>query len=362
MLEIQTPKNVNFFKIYFCLVTLFLDTINISSGSVIRMIPAVGNVQRDGDFRYYSIGTPFPTSYIPTKLQSNEDINSYPNPLQSITPSCEKLKAMWNLSRRRVRASEITNEIPTFHDPFAYNSKPHKFHYASPHTIESDKIFQSVGIPMFGRVAGREPIFSSHVDYYDRPRVMVRSSPTTPIDINNADTKSQNIVRRPTQQFRHGGGGVTGIETIRSLNASTSKDLASFVGSFQKLKQLIWAERAKESTQRRRVKEIYARANELRDIAKGRKFQIDEATSKLSKRMRKSLKLNEPTAALKLINWIEYPNNLLQVDHVNTNSFSDSQETKLSSCTKWHHLQNLELYLKSFLTYKLAKDLLEKFK
>uniref|UniRef100_A0A1A9V611 Uncharacterized protein n=1 Tax=Glossina austeni TaxID=7395 RepID=A0A1A9V611_GLOAU len=326
------------------------------------MIPTVGSVQRDGDFRYYSIATPFPTSYIPTKLQSNEDITSYSNPPHGITPSCEKLKAMWNLSRRRARASEITNEVPTFHDSFAYDSRPHKFHYASPHTMESEKIFQSVRLPMFGRVAGREPIFSRHVDYYDRPRIMVRSSPTTPIDFYNAGTKSQNIVRRPSQQFRHGGGGVSGVETTTSLNASTTKDLASFVGSFQKLKQLIWSERAKESTQQRRVKEIHARANELRDIAKGRKFQIDEATSKLSKRTRKSLMLNKPTADLKLINWIEYPNNLLQVDHVNTNSFSDNQETELSSCTKWHDLENLEQYLKSFLTYKLAKDLLEKFK
>uniref|UniRef100_A0A1B0ACH1 Uncharacterized protein n=1 Tax=Glossina pallidipes TaxID=7398 RepID=A0A1B0ACH1_GLOPL len=295
------------------------------------MIPAVGSVQRDGDFRYYSIATPL------------EDITSYPNPLHGITPSCEKLKAMWNFSLRRARASEITNEVPTFHDPFAYNSKPHKFQYASPHTMESEKIFQNVRLPMFGRVAGREPIFSRHVDYYDRPRIMVRSSPTTPIDFYNVGTKSPNIVRRPSQQFRHGGGGVSGVETTRSLNTSTSKDLASFVGSFQKLKQLIWAERAKESTQQRRVKEIYARANELRDIAKGRKFQIDEATSKLSKRMRKSLKLNEPTADLKLINWIEYPNNLLQVDHVNTDSFSDSPETELNNCTKWHDLIMLML-------------------
>lgn len=70
------------------------------------------------------------------------------------------------------------------------------------------------------------------------------------------------------------------------------------------------------------------------------RFQIDEATSKLSKRMRKSLKLNEPTADLKLINWIEYPNNLLQIDHVNANSCSDSQETKLSNCTKWHDVSD----------------------
>jgi hypothetical protein len=36
-------------------------------------------------------------------------------------PSCEELRAMWQFSKRQSRASEITNEIPTYHDPFAYN-------------------------------------------------------------------------------------------------------------------------------------------------------------------------------------------------------------------------------------------------
>lgn len=36
-------------------------------------------------------------------------------------PSCEELRAMWQFSRRQSRASEITNEIPTYHDPFSVN-------------------------------------------------------------------------------------------------------------------------------------------------------------------------------------------------------------------------------------------------
>lgn len=36
-------------------------------------------------------------------------------------PSCEELRAMWQFSKRQSRASEITNEIPTYHDPFTYN-------------------------------------------------------------------------------------------------------------------------------------------------------------------------------------------------------------------------------------------------
>lgn len=36
-------------------------------------------------------------------------------------PSCEQLRAMWRYSKRQSRAVEITNEIPTYRDPFAYN-------------------------------------------------------------------------------------------------------------------------------------------------------------------------------------------------------------------------------------------------
>lgn len=36
-------------------------------------------------------------------------------------PSCEALRAMWRFSKRQSRAAEMTNELPTFRDPFAYN-------------------------------------------------------------------------------------------------------------------------------------------------------------------------------------------------------------------------------------------------
>ena len=36
-------------------------------------------------------------------------------------PTCEELRAMWQFSRRQSRASEVKNEIPTYHDPFRMN-------------------------------------------------------------------------------------------------------------------------------------------------------------------------------------------------------------------------------------------------
>lgn len=49
-------------------------------------------------------------------LQSKHDVK-----LSQAEPSCEQLKAMWRFSKRQSRAAEITNEIPTYRDPFSYN-------------------------------------------------------------------------------------------------------------------------------------------------------------------------------------------------------------------------------------------------
>jgi hypothetical protein len=44
-----------------------------------------------------------------------------PKTLDPNEPTCEELRQMWRFSKRQSRASEITNEIPTYRDPFAYN-------------------------------------------------------------------------------------------------------------------------------------------------------------------------------------------------------------------------------------------------
>lgn len=52
---------------------------------------------------------------------SGEVINSKLQSDVNPEPSCEELKAMWRFSKRQSRAAEITNEIPTYRDPFTYN-------------------------------------------------------------------------------------------------------------------------------------------------------------------------------------------------------------------------------------------------
>lgn len=41
--------------------------------------------------------------------------------INSHEPSCEELRAMWIFSKRQSRASELTNDIPTYRDPFTFN-------------------------------------------------------------------------------------------------------------------------------------------------------------------------------------------------------------------------------------------------
>ena len=47
-----------------------------------------------------------------------------PPPLAAVEdpkePTCDELRAMWRFSKRQSRAAQMSNEIPTYRDPFAY--------------------------------------------------------------------------------------------------------------------------------------------------------------------------------------------------------------------------------------------------
>ncbi|XP_053968081.1 uncharacterized protein LOC128869538 [Anastrepha ludens] len=72
-----------------------------------------------------SLGTPV-NSEAAAMLQSSahsggEVVVPKTFPLSAQEPSCEQLRAMWIFSKRQSRAAEITNEIPTYRDPFVFN-------------------------------------------------------------------------------------------------------------------------------------------------------------------------------------------------------------------------------------------------
>jgi hypothetical protein len=85
-----------------------------------------GSIVRTADFNGANAGTNGITD-LNTKRPSNGGGAGNGGEIMKSTslnlnePSCEELRAMWQFSRRQSRASEITNEIPTYHDPFSMN-------------------------------------------------------------------------------------------------------------------------------------------------------------------------------------------------------------------------------------------------
>lgn len=89
---------------------LFNDEVRTSYGSVVR---TEYNGQNSPSNGFTELNAKRPSSSGGEIMKSTS--------LNLNEPSCEELRAMWQFSRRQSRASEITNEIPTYHDPFNMN-------------------------------------------------------------------------------------------------------------------------------------------------------------------------------------------------------------------------------------------------
>ncbi|XP_068152050.1 uncharacterized protein [Drosophila tropicalis] len=205
-------------------------------------------------------------------------------PLGSQEPTCEELRAMWIFSKRQSRAAEITNEIPTYRDPFTYNVWEPL--YSNSRMLGSFRMGarERARSPVFGRVVSREPVVPSRVTFEHRQRLIDPVGPTNPIlassnqaRLYGSETRPQSGVTASSSARRasknrymgvpaaniQGSGGNTGGNTGGNQNS------VAVQGSFQKLKELIWTERAKELTQQRRDEEMAARVAVLKEIANG---------------------------------------------------------------------------------------------
>ena len=70
--------------------------------------------------------------------------------------------------------------------------------------------------------------------------------------------------RKQPFQLRFAGPSVTGPNTLNQLSTLTPQK-----GSFQRLKELVWTERARELAQQRKTEEMAARAAVLKEISNG---------------------------------------------------------------------------------------------
>ncbi|KAH8339631.1 hypothetical protein KR074_003587, partial [Drosophila pseudoananassae] len=193
--------------------------------------------------------------------------------LNSQEPSCEELRAMWIFSRRQSRAAEITNEIPTYRDPFKYNIwEPLYLHQRMLGAIRMNSRERAQS-PVFGRVVSREPTASQRNPFEQHQRAFefgLGSAGLSHTRFYGAEMRPPNgaYSSRRSSKNRY-----IGVPNGPGTSIKENQNSVPVQGSFQKLKELIWTERAKELTQQRRDEEVAARAAALKEIANGKNIK-----------------------------------------------------------------------------------------
>lgn len=131
--------------------------------------------------------------------------------------------------------------------------------------------YKDLSRPVFGRILHKEPLqkFRNFVDrnrnggYDDTPRNYLAENKQRMDAILHQQQfqhQKQNP-RRRVLQFRFSG----------NSNVANSNVLTPQRGSFQRLKELIWTERARELAQQRKAEEMAARAAVLKEITNGQR-------------------------------------------------------------------------------------------
>ncbi|KAK3914585.1 Coatomer subunit alpha [Frankliniella fusca] len=155
-------------------------------------------------------------------------------------PTCDQLRAMWLFSKRQSRAAQITNEIPTYRDPFAYtvweSMQGGRGGQGQAGTPDYGNIrFRNGARPVYGRMQSSPPRW--------------RNSPAG--RIRTFEDSSRLYSGQPHRTARISGGGLPPQQT----------------GSFQHLKEMIRQERLRE-VQEQRLAEEAAAARQLKDNSK----------------------------------------------------------------------------------------------
>ncbi|XP_037926167.1 uncharacterized protein LOC119661046 [Hermetia illucens] len=194
---------------------------------------------------------------------NGEVLLSKTSPLSAQEPTCEELRAMWRFSKRQSRAAEVTNEIPTYRDPFAYNIwEPYIATTRSIGGVRITPRYRDATRPVYGRILHREPLA-----IMDRNRAAIEDFSRGGYGLQDgSSSKMQSTEPRRRIQFRFAGYG-PGVG-----GGNTQNLLTAHHGSFQKLKELIWTERARELATQRKAEELAARAATLKDVANGQNF------------------------------------------------------------------------------------------
>lgn len=205
---------------------------------VLTLTLCEGSLSRGKDYR--KLGRPPGSEFVPNE-----------NKAMTVggEPSCEELRAMWRFSRRQSRAAEITNEIPTYRDPFASNMWEQ---YPRPRSVIGGPRSggRSWSRPIYGKVVQNAP--SHHPRLINPESSRAYEEVLRYLDNSKMDTEPRRKMQGSS--FRLSGGS---LGTANRLSQG---------GSFQHLKEIIWAERAKELQQQRMLEEAVARSAALKDV------------------------------------------------------------------------------------------------
>ncbi|XP_031630273.1 uncharacterized protein LOC116345217 [Contarinia nasturtii] len=193
-------------------------------------------------------------------------------------PSCEQLKTMWRFSRRQARTSEMSNELPTYRDPFKHNIwDPYYSSIRNVNRGRAQPRYSGWRFPMqptYGTINYKAPekvnmqpgrtrsysyndlsrLYKSGREPYNFMRTLGRNN-------NNNDTSA-----RRRQSTRMGG-------RVQTHNVPLNSILTPQKGSFNLLKTIMINERSKELEQQRRNEEMIARASVLKELTNGQRYK-----------------------------------------------------------------------------------------
>ncbi|RZF33354.1 hypothetical protein LSTR_LSTR007699 [Laodelphax striatellus] len=161
-------------------------------------------------------------------------------------PTCDQLRVMWRFSKRQSRAAEITNELPTYRDPLAYN------------VWEAYARTRSGG----GR---RRPAMVFGRIVHDARTAASAAAPSTYEALLTASPDRLRAFEEVTRLYGDRAGPPAPSRKTSFRGASTQPRPVSS-GQFQHLKELIRSERARELLEQRMKEEAVARAEALKDI------------------------------------------------------------------------------------------------
>lgn len=206
---------------------------------LLTLVAAAANYKLAGD------GTAIRREFVPTTVNTR----AWEGNLGG-EPSCDELRAMWRFSKRQSRATEITNEIPTYRDPFAYNVwEP----YARSRSVVGGR-GRGRGRNVYGRIVYTAPPRSRSDHHYERYRPYEEVAASL-IGTGHQGTIS-GIPRRKVTSFRSGGTSPP-VDHVPHFTPQVES-------RFEMVKDLIRKEKARELQEQRIADEAAARAAALR--------------------------------------------------------------------------------------------------